>query len=112
MSGGDPSGDAAPKDDGQDEQRRARLGRVTALGLDATTLAAFVEQLEGLDRDALIEGGHLAATAPAKGLEAIGAEHRNPGGEALLELAKDVLYGLLFGDESTQTQFDRVQRSS
>jgi hypothetical protein len=97
-------------DDAPDEQRRARIGRVTALGLDATTLAAFVEQLEGLDRDALIATGHLAAAAPAKGLDSIGTGHRNPGGEALLELAKDVLYGLLFGDETTQTQFDRVQR--
>jgi hypothetical protein len=104
MSGSGPM-DVAP-----DDQRRARVARVTALGLDATTLAAFVEQLEGLDRDALIATGHLAAGAPAKGLDPIGAGHRNPGGEALLELAKDVLYGLLFGDETTQTQFDRVQR--
>jgi hypothetical protein len=90
--------------------RLARLARVTALGLDQATVAAFIEQLDGLDRDALITAGHLHPSAPAKGLDAIGAAHRNAGGEALLELAKDVLYGLLFGDETTQTQFDRVQR--
>lgn len=93
-----------------DAARAARVARVTALGLDQATIGAFIEQLEGLDRDALIAAGHLHPAAPAKGLEPIGADHRNPGGEALLELAKDVLYGLLFGDESTQTQFDRVQR--
>jgi hypothetical protein len=93
-----------------DATRAARVGRVTALGLDNVTVVAFVEQLEGLDREALIGAGHLLPAAPAKGLDAIGADHRNPSGEALLELAKDVLYGLLFGDESTQTRFDRVQR--
>jgi hypothetical protein len=94
----------------EDAARAARVARVTALGLDATTVAAFVEQLDGLDRDALVAAGHLSPVAPAKGLDSIGVDHRNAGGEALLELAKDVLYGLLFGDETTQTRFDRVQR--
>lgn len=93
-----------------DAARAARVARVTALGLDHTTVVAFTNELDGLDREALIAAGHLRPDAPEKGLEAIGPAHRGPGGEALLELAKDVLYGLLFGDETTQTQFDRVQR--
>ena len=90
--------------------RAARLARVTALGLDRVTVVAFTDELDGLDRTALISAGHLLADAPEKGLAAISPEQRSPGGEALLELAKDVLYGLLFGDETTQTHFDRVQR--
>jgi hypothetical protein len=90
--------------------RAARVARVTALGLDRVTVVAFTDELDGLDRAALIAAGHLLADAPEKGLDAIGPEHRSPGGEAVLELAKDVLYGLLFGDETTQTHFDRVQR--
>jgi hypothetical protein len=93
-----------------DDIRAARVARVTALGLDSVSLAAFVQQLDGLDRDALIGAGHLDPTAPAKGLDSIGAGHRRESGDVLLELAKDVLYGLLFGDESTQTAFERVQR--
>ena len=93
-----------------DDARTARVGRVIALGLDSVNVVAFSEQLDGLGRDALIAAGHLFPEAPAKGRDAIGATHRSSSGEALLELAKDVLYGLLFGDESTQTQFDRVQR--
>ena len=93
-----------------DAARAGRVARVTALGLDHVTVAAFTHELDGLDREALIAAGHLRADAPGKGLEAIGPAHRGPGGEALLELAKDVLYGLLFGDETTQTRFDRVQR--
>jgi hypothetical protein len=93
-----------------DDDRAARLARVTALGLDRSTLMTFAEELAGLDREALLARGHLLPSAPAKGLEAIGAAHRSPEGEALLELAKDVLYGLLFGDESTNTRFHRAQR--
>jgi hypothetical protein len=93
-----------------DDARAARVGRVTALGLDRSTVAAFAKELDGLDREALLAAGHLLPDAPAKGLAAIGPEHRSEQGEALLVLAKDVLYGLLFGDESTQTLFDRTQR--
>jgi len=93
-----------------DEARAGRVARVTALGLDHTTIVAFTTELDGLDRAALLAAGHLRPDAPEKGLEAIGPAHRTPTGEVLLELAKDVLYGLLFGDETTQTQFERVQR--
>ncbi len=106
-SGGSPADAGSPADDAA---RAGRVARVTALGLDHVTVVAFTNQLDDLDRDALVAAGHLRADAPSKGLAAIGPEHRNPSGEALLELAKDVLYGLLFGDETTQTRFDRVQR--
>jgi hypothetical protein len=104
------AGDEALSSAADDAARAARVDRVTALGLDHVTVVAFTEQLDGLGRDALIAAGHLHAAAPEKGLDAITAAHRNPSGEALLDLAKDVLYGLLFGDESTATRFDRVQR--
>jgi hypothetical protein len=93
-----------------DGARTSRVARVTALGLDHTTVVAFTNELNGLDRAALIAEGHLRADAPEKGLDAIGPAHRSSSGEALLELAKDVMYGLLFGDETTQTKLDRVQR--
>ena len=69
-----------------------------------------METHEGLGRDALIAGGHLRAQAPEKGTASIAAEHRTETGERLLEDAKDVLFALLFGDESTATRFERVQR--
>jgi hypothetical protein len=93
-----------------DDPRAARLARVAALALDADAVAAFVERHAGLDREALIELGHLDAAAPVKGTDPIGSAHRGPGGDALLEHAKDVLYALLFGDETTATRFERVQR--
>jgi hypothetical protein len=40
----------------------------------------------------------------------VGREHRSGDGDELLELAKDVLYALLFGDETTGTRLDRRQR--
>jgi hypothetical protein len=113
VTGGDVPSDAQLPSVGlvsDDEARAARVARVAALGLDATSVATFAEQLDDLDRAALLAAGHLLESAPAKGLDPIGPGHRGPAGEALLELAKDVLYGLLFGDETTATRFDRVQR--
>lgn len=86
------------------------MARVAALGLDPEGIRAFVAAYEDLDRESLLGADYLHASAPAKGLAAIEPGHRSEGGEALLELAKDVLYGLLFGDESTATRLERVQR--
>jgi hypothetical protein len=93
-----------------DAARLARLARVSMLALDPDGIRAFVDAHEGLGRDALIERGHLAPDAPEKGTAAIGAAHRSPSGERLLEHAKDVLYALLFGDETSGTRLVRVQR--
>ena len=53
--------------------------------------------------------GRLAADAPAKGTQLLTSTHRSDAGEALLLLAKDTLFALLFGDASSNTQLDRVQ---
>lgn len=92
------------------EVRAARVARVTAMAIDLERVLAFVERHDRLDRAALIDAGHLRPAAPEKGTDPIGPAHREPSGDELLELAKDVLYALLFGDETTATQFDRVQR--
>ena len=105
---GDPA--AMPGLPDLDGARAARVARVTALGLDPDAVRTFIAAYEGLDREALIEGGHLLPIAPGKGTAAIARAHRTADGEELLELAKDVLYALLFGDESTGTRFERVQR--
>jgi hypothetical protein len=93
-----------------DASRLARVERVTALALDPAGIRAFVETYDDLDRDALIAAGYLRPSAPAKGTSLIASDDRGAGGEALLELAKDMLYALLFGDASTATSLDRVQR--
>jgi hypothetical protein len=93
-----------------DAIRIARLERVSALALDPDRIGAFTAAHEGLGRDGLIAAGHLLDDAPAKGTASITADHRSPSGEALLEHAKDVLYGLLFGDESTSVRLERIQR--
>jgi hypothetical protein len=52
----------------------------------------------------------LRASAPAKGTGLITDESRTARGEALLVRAKDVLFGLLFGDESMNVHFERIAR--
>ncbi len=90
--------------------RAERLGRVRELGLDRRVLEAFLAELAGTTRDDLIARGHLAADAPAKGTALITAKHRTETGERLLVRAKDVLFALLFGDDSTNTDLDRIQQ--
>ena len=90
--------------------RAERIARLRALGLNSQSLTAFIERYQTYDRDKLIRDGYLLASAPIKGADLIGAGHRTPEGNGLLQHTKDVLFGLLFGDESTQTRFERIQR--
>jgi hypothetical protein len=89
--------------------RAERLDRLRALRLDRSVLQRFLADHTETTRESLVASGHLAADAPAKGTAAITSEHRSADGDALLEQAKDVLFGLLFGDASTGTDFERVR---
>ena len=92
------------------EARSERLARLQKMRLDPQVLEAFLERYRSSSRAALIRDGYLVESAPAKGTGLIGAEHRTTTGNALLQESKDMLFGLLFGDESTQTHFERIQR--
>jgi len=80
--------------------RRERHERVTAMGFEAGRLAAFIEEHEGVTREALVAAGRLRPEAPAKGTALLVAANRTGSGEELLRHAKDVLFALLFADES------------
>jgi hypothetical protein len=90
--------------------RAERLDRVRDLALDLGGLEAFLAEHAGVTREALIERGLLRADAPVKGTELLTARDRGDAGEALLRRAKDVLFALLFGDTSSNTNLDRVQQ--
>lgn len=90
--------------------RAERLQRVAKLKLDESAIKRFIGDNEGRDRERLIAEGLLKADAPEKGTALLRDEHRTPEGEALLRNAKDVLFGLLFGDAATGTTLDRVQQ--
>jgi hypothetical protein len=96
--------------DAKARARAERLERVRAIALDAAVLEAFLAEFDGVTRERLIDADYLAADAPAKGTELLTAAHRTATGEALLQRAKDVLFGLLFGDVSTNTRLDRIQQ--
>ena len=92
-------------------QRRAeRVARVTALAVNGAAVRQFTEHYSGMTRERALAEGYLRDTAPIKGTEAIGAGDRTASGEELLTRAKDMLFALLFGDESTSTRLDRVQQ--
>jgi hypothetical protein len=89
--------------------RAERLGRVRELGLDRAALEAFLTEFSGITREDLIERRYLTPDAPEKGTALLTTTHRTEIGDALLVHAKDVLFALLFGDETTNTHLDRVQ---
>jgi hypothetical protein len=88
--------------------RAARVERVRALSLDRAVVEEFVVDHRGSTRDSLQLAGLLQPDAPAKGTAMLVQAHRGVEGERLLQQAKDVLFALLFGDESTGTNLDRV----
>ena len=90
--------------------RSERIVRLRAMNLDLHVLATFLERYQGFDRARLIGEGYLLESAPPKGAGLIGEEHLTTEGQDLLQHAKDMLFGLLFGDDSTHTHFERVQR--
>ena len=87
--------------------RQERHERVAALGFDVDALEAFVAEHAGVTRESLIAGGHLRPEAPAKGTALLTSADRTADGDALLTTAKDVLFVLLFGDESLGCDLDR-----
>lgn len=91
-------------------RRQERAERVKKLNLDEEKLREFVHRYKEYTRDMLIEEKFLSGQAPARGRELITEESRSPEGNDLLQHAKDMLFGFLFGDESTKTHFHRKQR--
>jgi hypothetical protein len=96
--------------DAKAEKRAERIGRLRELGLDREKLRGILERYGPCTRDQLTDEGCLLASAPAKGTALITNEVRTPEGEALLIHAKDILFGLLFGDESMNVRFDRIEQ--
>jgi hypothetical protein len=80
--------------------RRERLERVRSMEFGQEALKAFINEHEGVTRESLIAAGHLRASAPPKGTALLVSADRTETGEALLTRAKDVLFALLFGDDT------------
>jgi len=90
--------------------RAERLQRVARLQIDESVVKRFIDDNDGRDRERLIAEGLLRPEAPPKGTDLLGSEDRTPEGEAALKSAKDMLFGLLFGDAATSTNLARVQQ--
>ena len=92
----------------RDRQRSGRLSRLKKMQLNATKLVRFIKRYEKYSRDRLKEEGHLL-NPPSKGTHLITPQYRSKKGESLLVKAKDILFGILFGDKKTCVDFDRVE---
>lgn len=90
--------------------RAERFERVKAMRLDRRKLIEWLNQYEKFTRESMIKDGYLLATTPEKGTDLITGTFRTEKGNQLLVNAKDVLFALLFGDASTETEFDRQEQ--
>lgn len=93
----------------QDDERAARLERVTLLALDHDVLERFITAHRDATRESLVASGHVLPSAPPKGDAVLLSDDRGEQGDELLEYAKDVLFALLLGEASTHTFLDRVR---
>jgi hypothetical protein len=94
----------------KERARDERHERVRGLALDEAGLQSFLAEHPTVEREALITSEHLLGSAPAKGTALITSEHRSASGDELLTHAKDILFALLFGDDSNGTRLERVQQ--
>ena len=72
-------------------QRTARVERLRELSLDRLSLKHFIDTYRHTTREQLIATGHLAPNAPVKGTTLLTPADRPAPGNALLQLAKDIL---------------------
>jgi hypothetical protein len=94
----------------QARRKQERADRLRKLNLDEAKLDAFIQRYQGYDRGRLTRENLLSKDAPAKGKELISAEFRSAEATELLQLAKDMLFGFLFGDETMNRRLLRTQR--
>lgn len=92
------------------KKRLERIERLRKMALNGEKLLQFIQKYEKYDREKLIEEGYLLPNAPAKGTALITDEYRTEKGNELLTYAKDILFGLLFGDNNTNTHLIRSRR--
>ena len=93
----------------KERQRAERLARLEEIELNESKLDTFINKYKKYNRVHLEQEGYLI-NPPLKGTNLIATECRSEKGEALLTKAKDILFAILFGDESTYVNFDRVEQ--
>jgi len=94
----------------KDRQRNERITRLKEMQLDEPKLDAFIKKYDHYRRDDLEKEGFLLKNPPEKGTSLVAPKFRSEAGEKLLTEAKDILFAILYGDESTFVTLDRVEQ--
>lgn len=94
----------------KEKRRVERRARLQELCLTCEVLDSFLNSYQNFSRESMISNGYLLETANVKGTNLIEENQRTEKGNQLLTFAKDILFGLLFGDEKTNTHFERKER--
>lgn len=101
---------AVPTDTEDQQVRQSRFERLRSLQLCPSELHFFLSTYDNCDRDKLTADGYLQPESPRQGLGMLGDHHRTANGAELLLLTRDILFGLLFGEEQHGVQFQRTHR--
>ncbi len=94
----------------KEKDRAERKARLLNICLDKDCLQTFLNTYQDFSRESLIHDGYLLDSVPAKGTDLIEDKHRTDKGNELILYSKDILFGLLFGDEITNTHLTRKER--
>ncbi len=92
------------------EKHLQRIDRLKKMNLGVRRLKVFIARYKKISREMLIAENYLNKHAPPRGTALITGEFRSAEGEKLLQYAKDILFGLLFGDKTLNVEFERVHR--
>jgi hypothetical protein len=92
--------------DNAQRELAARICRLKERQIDVTAVKDFVGRVQSLRRSNLVANG-LLHELPMAGAATISPAHRTQSGSALLEEAKDLLHGLLYGRSEDGILLDR-----
>lgn len=88
------------------ENLKRRLARITKIGYTDQTVTNFIDKYRKTTREEFEASGFLI-NPPHKGLASIEIQQRSRKGQALLEEAQDMLYSVLYGDETIRVNLTR-----
>jgi len=94
----------------KDILRAQRIARLEKMQLDEPKLDAFIKKYDHCRRKHLEDEGFLNPSPPQKGTNMIAPKYRSAKGEQLLNESKDILFAIMYGDESTFVNFDRIEQ--
>lgn len=89
--------------------RKGTIDRLKKMNLNESMMIEHISEFNRLGRNNLIEEGYLKKKLPEMGEGVLLPKHRTKKGDELLQMAKDILFAALYGEESLNVDLTRVE---